>query len=313
MESLAKKYPKYYKALPPGVKPDEVDVYVINMMFPLDDPSGTLEHARKKLLVPGVRSGGKSMLKDITEARDTLNRYIALHSEPEVEAEPALANSFKFGQTYEHTSPGMPSNLWEGVWVSVETKDGRKLDRQPAQDWDWSFDMQPDGGHIARYTPEHAPGTRITDPIRAGEMTADGWIIHKGDDMPEALTPEQLVDVKLADGTIYEGNFAKPASEWVWVDDKTHSRITHYRLMRYKSRKDLFGELDKGLELVNEPGWFKHDSVLRPAGLEDTDKVIVRMSNGHTVVVPRIASRWNWAYRQADASKAPHIEAWRFA
>lgn len=81
MESLAQKYPKYYKALPAGVTPEEVDVYVINMMFPLDDPTGCLEHARKKLLVPGVRSGGKSMLKDVTEARDTLNRYIALMNE----------------------------------------------------------------------------------------------------------------------------------------------------------------------------------------------------------------------------------------
>ena len=47
-------------------------------MFPVDDPTGCIIHARKKLLIPGVRSGGKSMLQDITEARDTLNRFIAL-------------------------------------------------------------------------------------------------------------------------------------------------------------------------------------------------------------------------------------------
>ncbi|MNN69936.1 hypothetical protein D3C81_1857630 [compost metagenome] len=50
-------------------------------MFPVEDVTGCILHARKKLLIPGVRSGGKSMLKDVTEARDTLNRYIALMSE----------------------------------------------------------------------------------------------------------------------------------------------------------------------------------------------------------------------------------------
>ena len=77
---LADKYPKYYKAVPAHVPRDEVDTYVVNMMFPIDDPTGTLLHARKKLLVPGVRSGGKDMLKDVTEARDSLNRWIALQS-----------------------------------------------------------------------------------------------------------------------------------------------------------------------------------------------------------------------------------------
>jgi hypothetical protein len=84
--SLAEKYPKYYKALPESVDPNAIDVYAINLMFPLDDHTGCLEHARKKLLVPGVRSGGKSMLKDVTEARDTLNRYIALMGEVEPKA-----------------------------------------------------------------------------------------------------------------------------------------------------------------------------------------------------------------------------------
>ena len=76
--SLSQKYPKYYKAVPEGVSPDAVDTYAINLMFPVEDPTGCILHARKKLLIPGVRSGGKSMLMDVIEARDTLNRYIAL-------------------------------------------------------------------------------------------------------------------------------------------------------------------------------------------------------------------------------------------
>ncbi|UGL60992.1 hypothetical protein [Pseudomonas phage vB_PaeS_TUMS_P81] len=55
-----------------------VDVYRINMLFPLGelDPSGALDHARKKLMAPGQRSGGKSLLQDVKEARDTLNRWL---------------------------------------------------------------------------------------------------------------------------------------------------------------------------------------------------------------------------------------------
>ncbi|WQA18408.1 hypothetical protein [Pseudomonas phage vB_Pae_TUMS_P11] len=55
-----------------------VDVYRINMLFPLGelDPSGALDHARKKLMAPGQRSGGKSVWQDVKEARDTLNRWL---------------------------------------------------------------------------------------------------------------------------------------------------------------------------------------------------------------------------------------------
>lgn len=55
-----------------------LDVYRINMLFPLGelDPSGALDHARKKLMAPGQRSGGKSLWQDVKEARDTLNRWL---------------------------------------------------------------------------------------------------------------------------------------------------------------------------------------------------------------------------------------------
>lgn len=77
--SLAILYPKYYKAVPKGW--EFMDTYAVNILFPVDDPSGCILHARKKLLVPGVRSGGKSMRKDISEARDTLNRWFELNPE----------------------------------------------------------------------------------------------------------------------------------------------------------------------------------------------------------------------------------------
>lgn len=57
---------------------DFVDIYQVCKLFPVDDDSGAIVHARKKLLVAGGRGAGKDMIKDITEARDTLNRYLQI-------------------------------------------------------------------------------------------------------------------------------------------------------------------------------------------------------------------------------------------
>lgn len=70
----AKKYPKYWRPLPPGW--NAIDTYRIGELFPIQDNSGRLLHARKKLLVPGIRTGGKSMYTDIKEARDTLSAWL---------------------------------------------------------------------------------------------------------------------------------------------------------------------------------------------------------------------------------------------
>jgi len=67
---------RYQRMIPRNWK--YLDVYRINMLFPLGDidPSGALDHARKKLMAPGQRSGGKSLWQDVKEARDTLNRWL---------------------------------------------------------------------------------------------------------------------------------------------------------------------------------------------------------------------------------------------
>lgn len=103
MKKLSELYPQYYKGVPEGVSADEVDTYVINLMFPVDDYSGCILHARKKLLIPGVRSGGKSQYKDVKEARDTLNRYLQLLEpvKPMAEPVPAPATEWQLdGKTF---------------------------------------------------------------------------------------------------------------------------------------------------------------------------------------------------------------------
>lgn len=57
---------------------DYIDVYQVCKLFPIEDDSGAITHATKKLLVAGGRGAGKDMIKDITEARDTLNRYLQI-------------------------------------------------------------------------------------------------------------------------------------------------------------------------------------------------------------------------------------------
>ncbi len=76
--SLAETYPQYYKSVG---NLTEIDVYATHMLFNIQDPSGCIQHASKKLLLSGVRTGGKSAYKDIQEARDTINRWLQLNAD----------------------------------------------------------------------------------------------------------------------------------------------------------------------------------------------------------------------------------------
>ena len=75
---MAERYPQYYKRVDDLM---EIDVYAVHHLFNIQDPSGAIQHASKKLLLSGVRTGGKSQFKDIREARDTLTRWLQLNIE----------------------------------------------------------------------------------------------------------------------------------------------------------------------------------------------------------------------------------------
>lgn len=74
---MSQRYPKYYKAIPHGVT--ELDVYMVHQLFNIQDPSGAIQHASKKLLLSGSRTGGKTKHDDIREARDALNRWLEMN------------------------------------------------------------------------------------------------------------------------------------------------------------------------------------------------------------------------------------------
>lgn len=75
IKSFAELYPAYYKDISDH---DEMDVYLCHKVFDIQDPSGAIQHASKKLLLSGSRTGGKEAWKDIKEARDTLSRWLQL-------------------------------------------------------------------------------------------------------------------------------------------------------------------------------------------------------------------------------------------
>lgn len=69
------KYPHYFKSVS---HLETVDVYRVLSLFKVND--SCIQHAIKKLLCAGDR-GDKSMIKDITEARDSLNRHLEMLDE----------------------------------------------------------------------------------------------------------------------------------------------------------------------------------------------------------------------------------------
>lgn len=68
-------YPKYFKSVKDLT---DIDVYQICDLFEVNDPSGATQHAIKKLLLSGQRTGNKSKYLDLKEARDTLNRRLEM-------------------------------------------------------------------------------------------------------------------------------------------------------------------------------------------------------------------------------------------
>lgn len=76
--SMSELYPKYYKNFEDV---SEADVYLVHDRFGLHDFSGALHHASKKILLSGVRTGGKTKFDDIREARDALNRWLEINKQ----------------------------------------------------------------------------------------------------------------------------------------------------------------------------------------------------------------------------------------
>lgn len=75
-KALMERYPQYYVDVS---HLEVIDVYRVIDLFKVTDP--TAQHALKKLLLSGRRTGGKPIETDLKEARDTLSRGLAMRAE----------------------------------------------------------------------------------------------------------------------------------------------------------------------------------------------------------------------------------------
>lgn len=73
------KPPKYGKYFVDVEHLKKIDIYRLVELFPINDHA--LEHVVKKLLLGGVRTGGKSAYDEVVECRDTLNRWLEMREE----------------------------------------------------------------------------------------------------------------------------------------------------------------------------------------------------------------------------------------
>lgn len=97
----------------------EVDVYRVLSLFEVTDPC--IQHALKKLLVPGGRVGGKDRSTDVREAIYSLQRWQEMQREDAVPPHPL--------QELAPVPAAVPSPDWERIpdRVAVRHRDGTVL------------------------------------------------------------------------------------------------------------------------------------------------------------------------------------------
>lgn len=74
--TLSQKYPAYYKDV--GDQP-KIDIFAIHHLFEINDPSGCIHLASKKLLMCSNPTSGKPTYQAVKEARDALTRWLQLN------------------------------------------------------------------------------------------------------------------------------------------------------------------------------------------------------------------------------------------
>lgn len=88
------KYGKYFADVSHLLK---IDLYRFFKLFKVNDHA--LEHAIKKIVLGGSRTGGKTLREDIVEARDTLDRWLEMQDEDNLKGRVALSEVKDANQT----------------------------------------------------------------------------------------------------------------------------------------------------------------------------------------------------------------------
>lgn len=125
------KYGKYFKDIAKYLK---LDIYRVLDLYKVTDHA--IGHAVKKLLLAGDRTGGKSLVDDVTEARDTLNRWLEMRDE-DLDGNPVdsrmLSDEPPCEYTLEEVTRGVTLSSWATYVAVDESGSVFEVDEEPVQ------------------------------------------------------------------------------------------------------------------------------------------------------------------------------------
>lgn len=108
-QALLDAYPQYYKDVS---HLEVIDVYRIINLYGVTDP--TAQHSLKKLLLSGQRTGGKTVEKDLKEARDTLSRGLEMRKEDSRKLSPEMLQILSVGTSLSRGMAPVPYTPQDG-------------------------------------------------------------------------------------------------------------------------------------------------------------------------------------------------------
>lgn len=124
-------YEKYFR----DVKHlDKIDIYRFLDLFEVTDHA--LGHAIKKLVLSGARTGKKPLVVDVTEARDTLNRWLEMLQEDDGWNDETIKSAaFNNENWIDYDGNGRPTN--RHARVDLKHEDGSVLMNEKAGNTNW--------------------------------------------------------------------------------------------------------------------------------------------------------------------------------
>jgi hypothetical protein len=206
---------KYHKT----IKGVTMDVYDVLRAFEVTSPA--IQHAVKKLLMPGVR-GHKDQLQDVQEAAQSIQREIEYLTSIEPEKtikeqllEAVIDRSWLRADLFQ---PKNPDYLYD-----VRTYGGQEFRSEPLHKW--TFGDSEDQNSVAEWR-------ETIEPAKLERIHSNDWIKYDGMGLP--VDDKKLVEVQYYNGRMAQGT----ADSFGWF------------VSRIKSQRDWCIELYR--ELTNE-------------------------------------------------------------
>jgi len=194
-------------------------VYDVLRAFEVTSPA--IQHAVKKLLMPGIR-GHKDQLQDVQEAAQSIQREIeyltSIKPEKTIREQLLEAVTDRSWLRADLFQPKNPDYLYD-----VRTYGGQEFRSEPLHKW--TFGNSNDQNSVKEWR-------ETIEPVKLEQIQSNDWIKYDGMGLP--VDPSKLVEVQFFNGTILKG----AADSFGWF------------ISRIKSQKDWCIELYR--ELTNE-------------------------------------------------------------